>query len=105
MREKEVFMLKQLTWHYVILNPLLATQQHGLRRLIRELFEILRRAADKKNYLVFPFAVREQFEPETGDPEPAPRIIADYIAGMTEQQARKMYLRLSGISASSALTR
>jgi dGTPase len=94
MREKEVFMLKQLTWHYVILNPLLATQQHGLRRLIRELFEILHRAADKKNYLVFPFcgsrAVRG--------------IIADYLAGMTEQQARKMYLRLCGISASSALT-
>ena len=100
---QEVFMLKQLTWHYVLLNPLLVTQQHGLRNLIRGLFDILHKAAEEKNFLVFPFAVREEFEPEAGDPAPAQRIIADYIAGMTEQQARRMYLRLTGISPASAL--
>jgi len=100
---QEVFMLKQLTWSYVILNPMLTTQQHGLRTLIRQLFEILYKSAKKKNYLVFPFSVRERFDPEDDEPDPSPRIIADYIAGMTEQQARSMYLRLTGVSPGSAL--
>jgi dGTPase len=102
-RYKEVFMLKQLTWQYVISNPLLTTQQHGLRRMIRGLFEILYSAAKKGNFLVFPFGVRERFEPETGTPDPPSRIIADYIAGMTEQETRNIYLRLTGISPVSAL--
>src|SRR5205085_4547448 len=33
----EIFMLKQLTWHYVIKNPALATQQHGQTTIIRTL--------------------------------------------------------------------
>jgi dGTPase len=39
-KQKEVFMLKQLTWHYVILNPSLGAQQYGQKRLIRELFHM-----------------------------------------------------------------
>ena len=37
----EVWMWKQLTWYYVIERPGLATQQLGLRAVIRTLFEIL----------------------------------------------------------------
>jgi len=33
-RKMEVTMLKELTWYYIINNPLLATQQHGQREVI-----------------------------------------------------------------------
>lgn len=36
--QREIDILKQLTWYYVIRNPALATQQAGQRNLIRELF-------------------------------------------------------------------
>ena len=39
--EKQVTMLKELTWHYVINAPSLATEQHGQRKVIRGLFECL----------------------------------------------------------------
>jgi dGTP triphosphohydrolase len=80
---------------------MLTTQQHRLHTLIRRLLEVLYKSAKKKNYFVFPFAVRERAE--DGEPDPPPRIIADYIAGMTEQQTRSMYLRLPGVSPGSAL--
>jgi dGTP triphosphohydrolase len=80
---------------------MLTTQQHRLHTLI--LFEVWYKSAKKKNYFVFPFAVRQRFDPEDGESDPSPRIIADYIAGMTEQQTRSMYLRLPGVSPGSAL--
>ncbi len=101
---KQVAMLKQLTWHYVIVNERLKTQQHGQRKLIRELFEVHRRAAKKKEYGLFPSPYRERLEPTAGaeldDPS---RVVADYIASMTEKQALHLSLRLRGISPGSAL--
>lgn len=43
--EKEVIVLKELTWRYVIQNPALETQQYGQRRVVRELFDIFADAA------------------------------------------------------------
>src|SRR5207248_572044 len=48
--KREVRMLKQLTWNYVINNPALATQQYGQRRIIRDLFNIFREVAGKEEY-------------------------------------------------------
>ncbi len=94
--QKEVTMLKELTWHYVILNPALTTQQAGQRRIIRTLFMIFCRAAkDSNSHVLFPLSLR----PELRTPEDTiPRIVSDYIAGMTERQALKLYLKLSGIA-------
>ena len=55
--EKQVKMLKLLTSHYVILNPSLATQQYGQRRIIRTLVEVFHEAAAKGNGSVFPLGV------------------------------------------------
>jgi dGTPase len=41
----EVDVLKELTRHYVILNPGLAAQQHGQRRVVRKLFDVFHTAA------------------------------------------------------------
>jgi dGTPase len=107
--EMELTMLKQLTWHYVILNPSLATQQHGQRRVIHDLFTIFRDAADHPEQRpLFPFAFREFLErSDSGsDPERAElrtRVVCDYIAGMTEKQALQLHLKLTGVRPGSAL--
>jgi dGTPase len=42
----EIYMLKQLTWHFVILNPSLATQQHGQTLVINGLFDVYKEALE-----------------------------------------------------------
>ena len=43
--QREIDLLKQLTWYYVIKNPALASQQAGQRKIIRDLFAEFRKAA------------------------------------------------------------
>lgn len=110
-RKGEVFMLKQLTWHYVIKNPALASQQHGQRTIVRQLFEIFRKTAvdrDEQNLDVFPQGVREDLVAihSSGRPtwaQEATRLVVDLIASLTEEQAIEIHHRLTGISLGSAL--
>jgi dGTPase len=104
--EREVTMWKALTWHYVILNPALATQQYGQRRIIRELFEIFHLAAvapTDKNLNIFPFAFREELARAEKDPILVARVVADLIAGMDEKQIFELYQRLTGGSIGSVM--
>jgi dGTPase len=99
----ELFICKQLTWYYVIDNLALATQQHGQRHIIRELYTIFREASEAKDWDIFPIRYREQLDQLERDgkyeqKEERIRIVADLIAGMTEQQAVAMYQRLTGNS-------
>jgi dGTPase len=99
----EVTMLKQLTWHYVIDNPALDTQQYGQRRVVRELFKIYHdESKTARQWRIFPMSVQEQLEGGVPDEERI-RLIADLIASMTEQQILNMYLRLTGVSLGSVL--
>jgi dGTPase len=103
----ELTMLKQLTWHYVIVNPALATQQYGQRKVIRDLFSTFRVAADSNGgRVLFPFAFRELLE-KAGSGDSASnmrtRIVCDYIAGMTERQALALHLKLTGVRPGSGL--
>jgi dGTPase len=105
-REKMVKMLKLLTWHYVILNPSLATQQHGQRMIIRTLFSTFYDAAKGGKDDIFPHAFRDAVrEAKEEDPKLrlVTRTVADLISGMTERQAVEMYQRLTGISLGSVL--
>ena len=101
--KKEVTMLKQLTWQFVIRNPALATKQHGERSIIRGLFEIFDKATRTRELTIFPFAFREQIEKAIEDSGHSTRVIADLVASMTEQQAVRMYHRLVGASLGSAM--
>ncbi len=105
-RRKEVLMWKELTWYYVITGPSLATQQHGQRKIISGLFEMFMDAADKKHFGVFPAGSRELMEryrsAGSGVDQELVRAIVDLIAGMTEQQAVRIYHRLTGVSLGSA---
>ena len=102
--EKQVIMLKELTWHYVILRPSLATQQHGQRLIIQTLCHIFMNAASNETERVlFPFAFQDMLSAAADDPANLARIVCDYIAGMTEKQAFSLHLKLTGISPGSGL--
>lgn len=109
--EMEITMWKELTWHYVIEHPSLATQQYGQRRIIKELFRIFREAASSRDRSILPASAREFLEQEEQQAnnqqaleQARSRVVADIVAGMTEQQALEMYQRLLGISPGSILT-
>jgi dGTPase len=105
-KQLEVKMLKALTWFYVIYNPALATQQHGQRKIIRDLFEIFSNAAvsekdEERN--IIPFAFQDEVSEARGDSRHIVRVVTDLIAGMTEQGLVKLHRRLTGIDMGSIL--
>lgn len=101
-RKCQVVMGKELTWHFVILNPSLGAQQQGHRTIIKGLHTIFSNEADERRFNSFPQSARESLETAKSDQEHL-RIIVDLIAGMTEQQAIQMYQRLAGITLGSVL--
>lgn len=52
--EDEIRMLKELTWHYVILNTELATLQHSQTQMIRSVFQTMLTAARANSWKLFP---------------------------------------------------
>jgi dGTPase len=108
-RRAEIFMLKQLTWHYVIKNPALATQQHGQRMIIRQLFDAFYQAGTNKspNIDFFPISVRELLPVLPAKKPKATRQLArailDFIASLTEEQAIATHHRIHGIKLGSSL--
>lgn len=107
--ESEVYILKQLTWEYVITAPALATQQYGQRRLVEDLFNFLTDAISNSNMDVFPPRFREHLQHAQSNSENGvsdrenTRIIADYISGMTEREAIALHGRLTGRDLGSVL--
>ncbi len=108
-KRAEVFMLKELTWHYVIKNPALATHQDGQRTIIRQLFyKYLDAATSKRTNLdLFPPSIRELLpkdQASSGSRQDLARVIIDFIAGLTEEQAVSLHHRIHGIALGAALT-
>ena len=111
----EVNMLKQLTWHYVINSPDLATIQEGQKHIIQELFRYLVAwASREKNTARLPTRFRETLKAIRLDDEAKAalghedekifaRAAADYVASLTEAQAVELYGRLFGFTRSSVL--
>jgi dGTPase len=100
---KEIAMLKRLTWHYVILRPSLATKQIGQRKIIRELFQAFHEAALILDRLeIFPTAY-SQLIGQTTEGRERTRLVADMIAGMTEQQAISIHRKITGVNLGSVL--
>lgn len=93
---KEVAMLKELTWHYIINAPSMATYQHGQREIIKSLFEIFNEARET-NLKVFPPYFREQIYQSKSYEQPI-RAVADLISGLTEPQAIALYQQFKGVS-------
>jgi dGTPase len=107
-REKEIAVLKQLTWFYVIEAPGLAVQQHAQRQMIKYLFNVFMHETNvKTSSRLLPPYYRQRLEDVEKTHGPATianrRIVVDLIAGMTESQATSVYHRLNGIVLGSAL--
>ncbi len=106
--QSEVMMLKNLTRHFAISNPALASQQHGQRKIIRDLFDIFLDSLDQDR-AILPLSCRDQLEQIKGNDEDAHihkvRLVTDLIASMTEQQALRTYQKLIGVGPGSGLDR
>ena len=107
-RRAEILMLKELTWHYVIKNPALATHQEGQRTIVRNLFTKFLEAATSAspNLDLFPPSVRALL-PEKPNSSAfhgaVTRVIIDFISGLTEEQAVSLHHRIYGLNLGSAL--
>jgi len=105
----QVDLLKEMIWCYVIYNPSLAGHQHGQREVIRTLFKVLNDACLGRQFFLFPAAFKDRAE-ELGEKHngtiPAAeraRLVADAISSMTDQQALRLYQRLTASSQGSVL--
>lgn len=111
----EVNMLKQLTWHYVINSPDLATLQEGQKRVVADLFGYLVEwGAREKQRDRLPTRFRETIAQlaedydaqeflEGSNSRLMARAAADYISSLTEAQAVELHGRFLGVSRSSVL--
>src|SRR5262249_17995525 len=82
--QDEIRMLKELTWHYVILNTELATAQHGQREAVQTVFRIMLKAAQNEDtWKLFPPPYQEELSAAKGDGPLQRRIAVDYVAGLT----------------------
>lgn len=106
--EDEIAMLKQLTWHYVILNTELATLQHGHRHIVKSVFETLFNASaadgnEKWRKKLFPLFYEELISEAAGDRSMRIRIVADYVSSMTESEIVTVHRKLFGARPGPAL--
>ena len=93
----EISMLKQLTWHYVILHNDLATDQRGHRRMVETVFNELRSAADKEeDWKLFPPFFKDQIRKAEKDHRMTTRAVSDYISSMTERELARTCRALTG---------
>jgi dGTPase len=112
----EVELFKQLTWHYVIFDPRLASLQEGQKKIVTALFENLHRwlqEADKEGVLGrLPSQLAGAFEltgiERGNDHYPTlnaryARAVADFIASLTEGQATDLYQRVVSPAGQSVL--
>lgn len=99
---RQVDLLKQFTWHYIILNQDLALPQAGQRKAVRTVFRLLLLAARKRDLHFFPAVTQDrltwnQFESAFyGEKGLEVRLVADYIAGMTEKELMRVYRAMEG---------
>ena len=109
-RAREVRLLKDLTWHYVIESRALISQRYGHASLIRGLFNTLIHAASTKDerrrdsdVKILPEFFREQIVESGFEDNVIARTVADCISSMSEAQAISLHNRLLGYSLGSAL--
>jgi dGTPase len=94
--QDEIRMLKELTWHYVILNNELATLQHGQTQAVRIVFETMLAAARDKSWKLFPPGYQEELQAAEEKPDLQTRVVVDYVASMTEHEVARVYALLTG---------
>lgn len=97
-----------MVWKFVILNPRLATQQCGQRRIIKTLFETYREAVDSGQVDLLPtrFVKDRSLDWLSKSENPGDqkaRLAVDIVASMNEAEAVLMFRRLTGIEQGSVM--
>ena len=92
---REVEVLKQFIWEYIIEDPDLAVPQNGQRVAVRTVFRELLDASDNARHYLFPSQYHERIVAARAH-EDRVRIVADCISGMTEKEIIHLYRRLQG---------
>lgn len=98
----EVKILKQITRDYIIGSPTLAAQQHGQKRIIRDLFEALTSYPDSATGYPAFLPVRLRYLRPMAGTSPS-RFVADCIASLSESEAIALHARLTGSVTGSVL--
>lgn len=112
----QVELFKQLTWHYIIHDPALATLQQGQVLLVEALFDKLvhwlAQADDEGERFRLPTRLVDLYDVTGREPGAETyaninarraRAVADYIASLTEEQAQDLFERLTGVGSHSVL--
>ena len=94
---REVDVLKDFIWQYVILNPEMAQLQAGQRRAVGLVFRESLDAAERGDAHFFPAAFRSRLTMGTSKTDMV-RVAADYVSGLTERELWSVYTRLQGLS-------
>jgi dGTPase len=95
----QVDVLKELTWFYVIADRSLKVQQHGQRKVVRDLFDTYMQASedeDRATLGIFPVSQQEEMQ-NASTQEERVRMVADLISSMTERQLMITHRKLTGI--------
>jgi len=95
----QVDVLKELTWFYVIDDRSLKVQQHGQRKVVRDLFGTYMQASedeDRATLGIFPVSQQEEMQ-NASTREERVRLVADLISSMTERQLMITHRKLTGI--------
>lgn len=103
--DEQLSILQQITKYYVIRQPSLMAQQRGQRQIIRETFQALYEESGKQDLswsaIPTPFSDWLNLENELmaglhEEKDKRARVIADFIASMTEPQLVAIHKRLTG---------
>lgn len=91
----QVDLLKEVTRYYVIDHPRIAGVREGQREMLRRLFGIYVDVVEgSRSRALLPKAIHDRSNSGDG----APRLVADFLAGMTERQVIQTHHRLTGIT-------
>ena len=94
---RQVKVLKDLTWVYVVMRPSLAVLQAGRRRIIEDLYERYYAATGENgDRRLLPPAYAARLEPGATDIARS-RLATDLVASLTERAALELYRRMSGV--------
>ncbi len=89
-------MLKSIVWELIINDERVATLQRKAETIVRRLFDEFTMFDDERRTKeMYPADFRERLAGSTGDEAKEKRIACDYISGMTDAYASRMYSRLT----------
>jgi dGTP triphosphohydrolase len=97
---RELTLLKELVWYYVIDSQQLSTQQYGKSETLKFLFAVHLEAIQSRRWnAVLPKRRREQLAElvDADNPSSVVRLVCDFISSLTDAEAHFMTLRLRGI--------